>query len=171
MSKQSGDYIRRGALGNASCPAEHVKSALAGPEDGRVPGPLQARGARRVLLLGVGGASLGTGVLGMFVPLLPTTCFLLLAAWCFGRSSPRLHYWMYHNRWFGTYLSDYRSGRGIPFAIKVGSLSLMWLTIGATVLFAVSALWLRALLVSIAIAVTVHVATQRNAQPASLSAG
>jgi uncharacterized membrane protein YbaN (DUF454 family) len=118
-----------------------------------------------VLLLVVGGGSLGTGVVGMFVPLLPTTCFLLLAAWCFGRSSPRLHHWMYHNRWFGTYLSDYKRGRGIPRGVKIGSLSLLWITIGATIVFANSAIWLQALLVAVAVAVTVHVTAQRDAVP------
>jgi hypothetical protein len=165
MHNHKSDHIRPASPGNPACPAERVKSVLGAAD------VAQARGARRVLLIGVGGASLGTGVIGMFVPVLPTTCFLLLAAWCFGRSSPRLHHWMYHNRWFGAYLSDYRNGRGIPRAIKIGSLSLLWLTMGATVVFAVSALWLRALLVGIAVAVTAHVATQRDAPSASLNAG
>lgn len=159
MTADNRDLIRQQSPGNPACPADQLKSALAGPS------PAPARGARRVLLLAVGGASLGTGVIGMFVPLLPTTCFLLLAAWCFGRSSPRLHHWMYHNRWFGAYLRDYRSGRGIPRGVKVGSLSVLWLTIGATILFATSAIWLQTLLVAVAVTVTVHVTTQRDAEP------
>lgn len=166
MHSDNRELIRPSTTANPACPAEHVKAALGGPEPRTL-----ATGARRALLLGVGGVSLGTGVVGMFVPLLPTTCFLLLAAWCFGRSSPRLHHWMYNNRWFGAYLADYRSGRGIPRAIKIGSLSVLWLTIGATAVFVVSALWLRALLVTIAVAVTVHVVTQRDAGSASLTAG
>ena len=166
MNSETRDLIRPRTPGNPECPAEHVKAVLGGFGT-----RAQAQGARRVVLLAVGGVSLGTGVVGMFLPVLPTTCFLLLAAWCFGRSSPRLHYWMHHNRWFGTYLSDYRNGHGIPRAIKVGSLSLLWLTIGTTALFVVSAWWLRLLLIAIAVAVTAHVATQRDARGASLSAG
>jgi uncharacterized membrane protein YbaN (DUF454 family) len=135
-----------------------VKAVL---DDGSA-GP--AHGARRVLLLVVGAFSLVTGVIGMFVPLLPTTCFLLLAAWCFARSSPRLHHWMYANRWFGAYLRDYREGRGIPRALKVGSLSVMWLTIGGSVVFAISALWVRLALIAIALGVTIHVVSLRDSR-------
>jgi uncharacterized membrane protein YbaN (DUF454 family) len=119
---------------------------------------------RRAALLVVGLLSLVTGVIGMFVPLLPTTCFLLLAAWCFARSSPRLHRWMYANKWFGAYLQDYREGRGIPRALTVGSLSVMWLTIGGSVAFAVSSTWVRLALIAIAVGVTVHVASLRDSR-------
>jgi uncharacterized membrane protein YbaN (DUF454 family) len=119
---------------------------------------------RRIALLVTGLVSLGTGILGIFIPLLPTTCFLLLAAWCFGKSSPRLHAWMMNNRWFGDYLSDYKAGRGIPRKLKVGSLSMLWVVILASVAFAVSALWVRTLLIVIAVAVTIHVASLRDSR-------
>jgi hypothetical protein len=152
------DSLRPQSPGNPDCPADSVKAAVAGA------GVEPARGARRALLLGVGLVSLGTGIVGIFVPVLPTTCFLLLAAWCFGKSSPGLLHWMLHNRWFGEYLRDYRAGRGVPRGVKVGSLSLLWLTIGASVVFAVSVLWVRLMLVGIAIAVTAHVAGLRNSR-------
>ncbi len=116
---------------------------------------------RRAVYFVVGWLSLATGVVGMFLPVLPTTCFLLLAAWCFGKSSPRWARWMYENRLFGRYLKDYREGRGIPLGVKVGSLSVLWVSILGTVVFAVSAVWLRALLVAIAVAVTVHLVLLR----------
>jgi uncharacterized protein len=153
----SADLLRPQSSGNPDCAAESVKAVLGG-EGGPV------RGARRVLFLVVGLLSLATGVIGMFVPVLPTTCFLLLAAWCFARSSPRLHSWMFANRWFGAYLRDYREGRGIPRALKVGSLSVLWLTIGASVVFAISALWVRLALIAIALGVTIHVASLRDSR-------
>ena len=151
------DLIRPRSPGNPECPAESVKAVLGGAK-------APARGARRVALLMVGVVSLATGVIGMFVPLLPTTCFLLLAAWCFARSSPRLHHGMFTNRWFGEYLRDYREGRGIPRALKVGSLSVMWLTIGFSIVFAISVLWVRLVLLAIAIGVTIHVARLRDSR-------
>jgi uncharacterized membrane protein YbaN (DUF454 family) len=156
----SDDFIHSGAPGNRDCPADSVKAIL----EGASPLPGGATGLRRLVLLGVGGLSLATGVLGMFVPMLPTTCFLLLATWCFARSSPRLHAWMYQNRWFGEYLRDYSEGRGIPKALKIGSLSIMWLTIGTSVVFAISVLWVRLLLVAIALVITAHVVSLRNSR-------
>ena len=152
------DLIRPTSQPNPDCPAETVKAALDSTEGGAV------GGARRVIFLVVGTLSLATGVIGMFVPLLPTTCFLLLATWCYARSSPRLHRWMHENRWFGEYLRDYREGRGIPRTLKVGSLSVMWLTIGASIVFAISTLWVRLALLAIALGVTIHVASLRDSR-------
>lgn len=154
----SQDLIRPPSAGNPACPSETVKRVLGASalHDGQV------TGARRILYLVVGWLSLATGALGMVLPVLPTTCFLLLAAWCFGKSSPRWHAWMYHNRVFGSYLRDYRDGRGIPLGIKVGSLTVLWTSIALTVVFAISAWWLRVLLLGIAVAVTVHLVTLRD---------
>lgn len=114
--------------------------------------------ARRLALLVAGWISLGTGVLGMFLPLLPTTCFLLGAAWCFGRSSPALHRWMLTNRWFGRYLLDYKTGLGFPASVKTGSLLVMWCSMGLTVAL-VPRLWVAGLLLAIGGAVTWHLLT------------
>jgi uncharacterized membrane protein YbaN (DUF454 family) len=61
----------------------------------------------------------GIGIAGMFLPLLPTTIFLLLAAWCFARSSEKFYKWLHNNRLFGKYLSDYSSGKGMTLRSKV----------------------------------------------------
>jgi uncharacterized membrane protein YbaN (DUF454 family) len=100
----------------------------------------------------------------MFLPLLPTTCFLLLAAWAFGRSSPRWYAWMYHNKVFGSYLRDYRDGRGIPLGVKIGSLAVLWGSIALSAVVFVSAWWVRLILVAIAVAVTVHLVTLRDSR-------
>jgi uncharacterized membrane protein YbaN (DUF454 family) len=155
----SNDLRRSPAPTNASCPSELVKRALGG--DGE-PSTVAATGPRRVLLLAVGWVSLATGVIGMFLPLLPTTCFLLLAAWCFGRSSPRWYAWMYNNRVFGSYLRDYRDGRGIPLGVKIGSLAVLWGSIALTATLFVSIWWVRLILVGIAVAVTVHLVSLRD---------
>ncbi|AXA94064.1 YbaN family protein [Massilia sp. YMA4] len=69
-------------------------------------------------------------VFGVFLPLLPTTPFLLLASACFVRGSPRLHNWLRTNRVFGAYLRDYEDGRGIPLRGKIVVLVLMWASLG-----------------------------------------
>lgn len=96
------------------------------------------------------------GVIGMFVPLLPTTIFLILAAWCFARSSAKFHKWLHSNRLFGKYLSDYRSGKGMTIKSKIYSLSMLFLGIGYSIIFATDVLYVRVLLATIAIGVGLH---------------
>ena len=71
------------------------------------------------LLLGVGWTAVGLAALGAFLPLLPTVPFLLVAAWAFGRSSVRLHAWLYNNRLFGPLLQDWQQHGAIPKWAKV----------------------------------------------------
>ena len=74
----------------------------------------------------IGCVAVALGVLGIFLPLLPTTPFLLLASACFARGSSCLHNWLQTNRVFGNYLRDYESGKGIPLRGKLWILVFMW---------------------------------------------
>ena len=96
------------------------------------------------------------GVLGIFVPILPTTPLLLLAAVCYARSSERFYHWLLNNRWFGDYIKNYREGRGIPLRIKILTLIALWLTIGFTALRLVSVWWGQFILLAVAVGVTIH---------------
>lgn len=66
------------------------------------------------------------GILGLFLPLLPTTPFLLLASWCFARGSERLHRWLLSHRVFGEYLRNFEAGRGIPLKAKIVATAMLW---------------------------------------------
>lgn len=118
-------------------------------------------------LLWVAGGSLavGLGILGIFLPVLPTTPFLLLAAYCYGRSSERFSHWLLTNRWFGAYITNYRQGRGIPLREKVLTLVALWLTIGFTALKVVRVWWGRGLLLAVAIGVTIHLCRIKTFRP------
>jgi uncharacterized membrane protein YbaN (DUF454 family) len=111
----------------------------------------------RWLLVAAGFLFVGLGVVGAFLPLLPTTPFLLLAAACFARSSQRFYNWLVGNKWFGVYVRDYREGRGIPFRIKVATIGTLWVVIGLSAAFAVSSLIVRIILLVIAAGVTAHI--------------
>lgn len=87
---------------------------------------------RRYALLAVGAFSLGLGLVGIFLPVLPTTPFLLVAAACFMRSSERLHRWLLAHPLFGCYIADYQAGRGIPARAKMTALALVWTSIPAS---------------------------------------
>lgn len=66
------------------------------------------------------------GILGLFLPLLPTTPFLLLASWCFARGSDRLHHWLLSHPVFGEYLRNFEAGRGIPLKAKIVATLMLW---------------------------------------------
>jgi uncharacterized membrane protein YbaN (DUF454 family) len=111
----------------------------------------------RALLVVCGTISVALGVLGIFLPLLPTTVFLLLAAACYARSSERFYLKLLNNRWLGSYIRTQREGRGMRRRDKAVTLALLWIGIGATMIWTAEAWWLRLLLAAIAIGVTVHV--------------
>lgn len=122
---------------------------------------------KRIAILVLGCVSLAVGVVGIFLPLIPTTGPLLLAAVCFDRSSPKFHRWLMNNRYLGGYIKNYREGRGLPLMQKVCTIGLLWTTITLSIVFAVDAWWGKALLAIIAIAVTAHVATLPTYRPES----
>lgn len=113
--------------------------------------------AIRGALIVVGTFFVGLGVLGIILPLLPTTPFLLLAAACYARGSKRFYNRLLNNKWIGGYIRNYREGKGTSIKIKMFTISLLWLTIIYSALFAVSSLIVRIILISIAIGVTVHI--------------
>lgn len=89
--------------------------------------------AKKILLLCVGWLSVALGVIGIFLPVLPTTPFLLLAAWCFMRTSPRFYNWLISHPKLGKYLVYYLEGKGIPLKAKVYSIVLMAMGMGFTI--------------------------------------
>lgn len=121
----------------------------------------------KVLLLAAGGLCVTLGLVGIFIPILPTTPFLLLAAFFFARGSDRALGWLLHNRWFGPYISNYRSGLGIALRDKVITLSLLWFSIAACAVFLIEIGWLRLLLVAVAAGVSIHILRMRTYRPGS----
>jgi len=96
-------------------------------------------------------------VVGIFVPLLPTTPFLLLAAACYLRSSERFYRWLLANRFFGTYVRDYIEGKGMPLRTKTYIIALLWSTIGLSIFLTSPNTILKIVLLVVAIGVTVHI--------------
>lgn len=110
----------------------------------------------RYLLIFFGFVSVALGLLGIILPLLPTTPFLLLAAFFFARSSERFHHWLLNNRVFGEYIRNYQEGKGLPLRYKISTISLLWFTIILSMIYATEELWLRLFLGIIAVGVTWH---------------
>ena len=112
---------------------------------------------RKWALVTVGIIAVTLGVIGIFLPLLPTTPFLLLAAACFARSSERLYTWLIQHKWFGDYIRHYREHRAITLRAKVVILVMLWGVISYTAFGIVTVWWVRALLAVIAVGVTIHI--------------
>jgi uncharacterized membrane protein YbaN (DUF454 family) len=124
-------------------------------------------GMRKHLWVIGGTVSLGLGILGIFLPVLPTTPFLLLAAFCYGRGSERFYNWLVNRSRIGGYIRDYREGRGIPLKQKLLTVALLWVTIGFTIGFVATTWWLKALLVVVAAGVTIHLIKIKTWRPES----
>jgi hypothetical protein len=116
---------------------------------------------RRGLII-AGSFFVGLGIVGIFLPVLPTTPFLLLAAACYARSSERFYNWLLYNKWFGNYIRNYREGKGVPLKVKVLAISFLWITIGSSVIFVIQVLLFRIILILIAIGITIHILSIRT---------
>jgi uncharacterized membrane protein YbaN (DUF454 family) len=108
------------------------------------------------ILLG-GFISLILGIIGIVIPILPTTPFLLLASAAFAKSSKKFDRWLLNNKILGAYIKNYREGKGLPIKIKVLTLSLLWITILISMLFLLDLIWVLIILLCIAIAVSLHI--------------
>lgn len=108
----------------------------------------------RWTLITLGLLATGLGVVGIFVPLLPTTPLLLLAAACFARSSERFHTWLVQHNHLGPIIGGYLDGGGIPLRAKRVAIILVWLTLPPSALLLVPTVWLKTLLILLAAGIT-----------------
>lgn len=118
-----------------------------------------ARTLGRRLLVVIGTIFVGLAAIGVVLPLLPTTPFLLVAAACYARGSDRFSNWLLGNRLFGKALRDYREGKGLPPRVKISAIALLWTTIGLSAAFGTDILAVRLIVIAIAMGVTTHILT------------
>ena len=105
----------------------------------------------------LGTLSLGLGILGIFLPLLPTTPFLLLTAALYFKGSPRLYQWLLNHKYFGTYIRNFRENKAIPLRAKIISLLRMWGPMLYCIFFLIPLVGVKVLLFLIAVGVTYHI--------------
>jgi len=109
----------------------------------------------RVLFLVAGSVFVALGAIGLFLPLLPTTPLLLLAAACYARGSRRFYDWLLANRTFGPLIHEWRTYGSIPYRTKLSAIALMSLTLGISIAFFVEPAWLRLLLAALGLGLAV----------------
>lgn len=111
----------------------------------------------KYLYVFIGSLSLALGVLGIFLPVLPTTPFLLLSATLYLRSSQRLYGWLMSHRRLGPYIRNFQEHKAIPLRVKAVSVSMVWATLLYCALCVASVWWMRVMFIAIAIGVSAHI--------------
>ena len=116
----------------------------------------------KIFLTILGLISLGLGILGAFLPVLPTTPLLLLAAALFLRSNDRLYSWLMNHPRLGSYISNFMEHKAIPKRVKTVSVAALWITLGYCAVFVAGHWALRLLFLAIAIGVTSHILSYKT---------
>ena len=127
---------------------------------------LKKRGQKviRTIWLVAGTICVVLGAIGIVLPILPTTPFLLAAAACYYKSSPRMHKWLLNNKWFGEYIKNYQEGKGLTRKTKITALTVLWITIIISSFFILElilppqlVLPIQAIMATVAIVVSIYI--------------
>jgi uncharacterized protein len=110
----------------------------------------------RILFIIAGSISLLLGIIGAFLPLLPTTPFVLLSAYCYAKSSARLYELLLKHKIFGRIISDYSKNRIIRKKTKIIAISFMWISLSVSLIFFMPFLWVRIIVIAIGLSVTIY---------------
>jgi len=110
----------------------------------------------QILLIIAGFLSIAIAIIGIFLPLVPTTPLVLLAGYLFGKSSPKFHLWLINNKVFGKYIKNYQAGRGMTRRSKITAITTMWAVLLVSGIWATETLFVRIILATVGIGVTIH---------------
>jgi uncharacterized membrane protein YbaN (DUF454 family) len=111
----------------------------------------------RVLFFTLGLTFLGIGAIGIVLPVLPTTPFIIVSALCFGKSSKRFERWISNNRYFGSYIENYKTKKGVPLDVKIKSIIFLWVMLLVSIFFFISNIYIQILLMVVGVGVTAHI--------------
>ena len=106
--------------------------------------------------------SLALGVIGIFLPVLPTTPFLLLSAALYVRSSEKLYQWLINQKYLGTYIRNFREHHAIPLRAKIISITMIWITLIYCSITISDIIWIKLMFIALAIAVTSHILSYKT---------
>lgn len=110
---------------------------------------------KNLLLIVLGFIFIGLGAVGVAIPVMPTTPFVLLAAVCFSASSKKFYDWLLRNRVFGQYIENYRTKQGISIRLKIASIAFLWTGLIISMVV-VQTIWVIVMLAMVGVCVTIH---------------
>ena len=116
----------------------------------------------RVLFIGLGSLLVAIGVLGVFLPLLPSTIFFLLAAACSARGSEHAYTWLMPTRFFGQYLRTYSEHGGATLRTKIVTIAMLWAGLALSAYLITPPMWVYAILAAVGVGVTAHLLRLRT---------
>ncbi len=119
------------------------------------------KSVKKYLLISTGTISLSFGILGIFIPILPTTPFLLLSSFCYIRSSKRLYNWLINHRIFGHLIYNYLTYRAVERNAKIVSIVFLWVALLSSILL-LSNIYIRIFLLVVGIGVSIHLLTLKT---------
>ena len=122
---------------------------------------------KTIAYITLGSLAVALGALGIFLPLLPTTPFLLLAAYFYVRSSKRLYRWLINHKVFGIYIYSYITHKAIDIKTKVGMITLLWVSLGFS-MWIMKTYWISGLLILVGCGVTTHLVLLRTLNRAQM---
>lgn len=111
---------------------------------------------KRIFFFSLGATFLGLGAVGVILPLLPTTPFVIASFFCFAKSSKRAERWISNNRYFGSYIENYKTKEGVPLDIKLKSIVFLWACLAASIIF-FNHYYLLIILIIVGVTVTAHI--------------
>jgi uncharacterized membrane protein YbaN (DUF454 family) len=120
------------------------------------PDSVELPGLYRYLYFTSGILLVSIGIIGIFLPILPTTIFLILASVCFLRSSPKANEWLRNHKILGAYIKNYQDKTGLTIKAKIFNIAFLWIMILSSTYFFTEELFIQLLLLAIAIGVTIH---------------
>jgi uncharacterized membrane protein YbaN (DUF454 family) len=109
----------------------------------------------------------GVGIIGIFLPLLPTTIFLILASVCFLKSSPKANEWLRNHKILGVYIDNYQNKTGLTRNAKIANIITLWTSISLSAFLLTDELYIRIILLVIAIGVTIHLLMIKTKKPSN----
>jgi uncharacterized protein len=125
-------------------------------------GSLDMKKLMKPLLIFLGSLCVLLAIIGIVMPLIPTTPLLLLAAICYARSSEKLHHWLLNTKWLGEYIKSFQEGRGIPAKAKYTAIVVLWLSSGYSIFFLIPILWVKVILLGIVLYITYFIWSIKN---------
>ena len=116
----------------------------------------------KYLFIILGSLSLALGIIGIILPILPTTPFLLLSAALYIRSSEKLYLWLINQKYLGTYIRNFREHKAIPLRAKIISITLIWITLIYCTLIVSELWWVKAAFITLAATISWHILSYKT---------